>query len=319
MAGFCTKCGRPLPENGICPCTQVEQPAPQPEQPQYQQPQYQQPQYQAPQYQQPQYQQPQYQQPQYQAPQYQQQPYQQPQYQPYQQQYQAPHQQPVQAPPQPKEPSAFGLAMADLPKKFIRFIKDPVAELKSSAEKKDMLGGIIGLALAVVCCFFATLVYALRWKIEYAPFPVWAWLTVGLFAPVVAGGITLLGYFALSKINKVEADFKGILAVVGTGALVPAALTLTSCLLTLIVSWFFGAIGVVVFAVWAITAVVTVFHVYNVPPKALNILLLLGFFVVGYVALDNMRDWLVSSTVTVGSLINQGINDIFGDIFSSGW
>ena len=41
MAGFCTKCGRPLPENGICPCTQVEQPAPQPEQPQYQQPQYQ--------------------------------------------------------------------------------------------------------------------------------------------------------------------------------------------------------------------------------------------------------------------------------------
>lgn len=305
MAGFCTKCGRPLPENGICPCTQVEQPAPQPEQPQYQQPQYQQPQYQAPQYQQPQYQAPQYQQQPYQ------QQYQQPQYQPYQQ--------PVQAPPQPKEPSAFGLAMADLPKKFIRFIKDPVAELKSSAEKKDMLGGIIGLALAVICCFFATLVYALRWKIEYAPFPVWAWLTVGLFAPVVAGGITLLGYFALSKINKVEADFKGILAVVGTGALVPAALTLTSCLLTLIVSWFFGAIGVVIFAVWAITAVVTVFHVYNVPPKALNILLLLGFFVVGYVALDSMRDWLVSSTVTVSSLINQGINDIFGDIFSSGW
>lgn len=318
MAGFCTKCGRPLPENGICPCTQVEQPAPQPEQPQYQQPQYQQPQYQAPQYQQPQYQQPQYQAPQYQQQPYQQQ-YQQPQYQPYQQQYQAPHQQPVQAPPQPKEPSAFGLAMADLPKKFIRFIKDPVAELKSAAEKKDMLGGIIGLALAVICCFFATLVYALRWKIEYAPFPVWAWLTVGMFAPVVAGGITLLGYFALSKINKVEADFKGILAVVGTGALVPAALTLTSCLLTLIVSWFFGAIGVVIFAVWAITAVVTVFHVYNVPPKALNILLLLGFFVVGYVALDSMRDWLVSSTVTVSSLINQGINDIFGDIFSSGW
>ena len=80
-----------------------------------------------------------------------------------------------------------------------------------------------------------------------------------------------------------------------------------------------GAIGVVIFAVWAITAVVTVFHVYNVPPKALNILLLLGFFVVGYVALDSMRDWLVSSTVTVSSLINQGINDIFGDIFSSGW
>jgi len=32
MAGFCTRCGRPLPESGICPCTQ------QPQQPQYQQP-----------------------------------------------------------------------------------------------------------------------------------------------------------------------------------------------------------------------------------------------------------------------------------------
>ena len=289
MAGFCTKCGRPLPESGVCPCTQGEQP-------QHQAPQYQQPQYQAAQNQQPQYQAPQYQQPQYQP------------------QYQAP----VQTPPEPKEPSAFGLAMADLPKKFIRFVKDPVAELKSTAEKKDLLGGIIGLAVAVIACFFATLVYALRWKSSYAPFPAWAWLAVGLFAPVVAGGVTLLGYFVLAKINKLEADFKSILAVVGTGALVPAALTLTSCVLTLITSWFFGAIGVLIFAIWAITAVVTVFHVYNVPSKALNLLLLLGFFVVGYVALDSMRDWLVSSTVGIGSLIN-GFNyeDFMGDLF--GW
>ena len=314
MAGFCTKCGRPLPESGVCPCTQVEQPqyeAPQYQQPQYQAPQYQQPQYQAPQYQQPQYQAPQYQQPQYEAPQYQQPQYQAPQYQ--QQQYQAPqHQQPVQAPPQPKEPSAFGLALADLPKKFIRFIKNPVAELKSAAEKKDLLGGIIGLAAAVISCFFATLVYALRWKSEYASFPAWAWIAVGLFAPVVAGGITLLGYFVLTKINKIEADFQGILAVVGTGALVPAALTLTSCLLTLIGSWFFGAIGMVIFAVWAITAVVTVFHVYQVPPKALNLLILLGFFVVGYVAMDNMRGWLIDSTVRFSYDYDDLFNEFFG-------
>ena len=36
MAGFCTRCGRPLPESGLCPCTQQPQ---QPQQPQYQQPQ----------------------------------------------------------------------------------------------------------------------------------------------------------------------------------------------------------------------------------------------------------------------------------------
>ena len=29
MAGFCTKCGRPLPESGVCPCTMQENPAPQ--------------------------------------------------------------------------------------------------------------------------------------------------------------------------------------------------------------------------------------------------------------------------------------------------
>ena len=26
MAGFCTRCGRPLPESGICPCTQQAEP-----------------------------------------------------------------------------------------------------------------------------------------------------------------------------------------------------------------------------------------------------------------------------------------------------
>ena len=35
MAGFCNKCGRPLPEDGICPCTmQQPQGNAAPEQPQ---------------------------------------------------------------------------------------------------------------------------------------------------------------------------------------------------------------------------------------------------------------------------------------------
>ena len=72
MANFCTKCGRPLPEDGICPCT-LQQPV-NPEAPQAQA----EPQYRIPQ-------QPQYQAPQYQAPQYQ-------------------TAAPVQAPPAPKEP-----------------------------------------------------------------------------------------------------------------------------------------------------------------------------------------------------------------------
>lgn len=47
MAGFCSKCGRPLPEDGVCPCTMQSTEQPQSQPPQYQ-PQYQQPQYQEP-------------------------------------------------------------------------------------------------------------------------------------------------------------------------------------------------------------------------------------------------------------------------------
>lgn len=269
MAGFCTKCGRPLPENGICPCTQA-QPQTQPA-PQYQAPQ--QPQYQAPQ---PQYQQPQYQQPQYQ-------------------------QAPVQAPVQPKEPSAFGQAISDLPKKFIRFIKDPVAELKSSVEKKDLMGGIVGMAVAVIACFMATLCYALRWGYGFAA---GAWIVNGLFLPVVAGGFTLLGFFVMSKLGKVQADFKGILAAVGTGALVPAALTLTSGLFQFFGTWFFNVFAIVIIAAWVVTAFLTVFHVYGVETKALNLLVFLGFCLVAYYSVNTMRDWFVSAVWSYSSIFS---------------
>lgn len=272
MAGFCTKCGRPLPEGGSCPCTQQAQPQAQPV-PQYQP-----------------------QQPQ-QAPQYQQaQPQQAPQYQQAQPQYQ---QAPVQTPPQPKEPSAFGTAIADLPKKFIRFVKDPVGELKTSVEKKDMMGGIVGLAAAVVACFLATLFYALRWGYGFAAF---AWIINGLFLPVVAGGFTLLGYFVMSKLGKVQADFKGMLAAVGTGALVPAALTLTSGLFQFFGTWFFSTFAIIIIAVWAVTAFVTVFHVYGVQTKALNLLVFIGFCLVAYYNVDWMRDWFVKSVWSYSSL-----------------
>lgn len=271
MAGFCTKCGRPLPENGICPCTQQAQVPPQAQPaPQYQpqQPQVQ-PQ-QAPQYQQPQFQQ---------APQYQ--------------------NSPVQAPQQPKEPSAFGAAIADLPKKFIRFVKDPVGELKSSVEKKDMMGGIVGLAVAVIACFLATLFYALRWGYSFAAI---AWLVNGLFLPVVAGGFTLLGLFVMSKLGKVQADFKGMLAAVGTGALVPAALTLTSGLLQFFGTWFFSTFAIIIVAVWVVTAFVTVFHVYGVQPKALNLLVFVGFCLVAYYNVDWMRDWFTKAVWSYSAL-----------------
>ena len=275
MAKFCTKCGRPLPENGICPCT-LQQPV-NPEAPQAQA----EPQYRIPQ-------QPQYQAPQYQAPQHQ-------------------TAAPVQTPPAPKEPSAFGKAITDLPKKFLRFIKNPIATIQASVEKKDLMGGIVGMAVSVIACFLATLVYALRWGFGFAA---WAWIVVGMFAPVVACGFTLLGYFVMSKLGKVEADFKGLLAAVGTGALLPAALTLTSMLLLLISTWFFNAFGILIIAVWVVTAFLTVFHVYGVKPTALNLLVFIGFCFVAYTAVAEMRDWFVNSVWSYTSALED---------YFSGW
>lgn len=139
MAGFCTKCGRPLPESGVCPCTM--------QQPQYQQ-------------------QSQYQQPQYQQPQYQQQ-YQQPQY---------------QQPAAPQQPSAFGLAMKNLPKLWLAYFKNPIGATRKAVEQKDFLSGIILAVITYISVFFATLVYVLRIGVH---FPVGAWLVGSLMMPGV--------------------------------------------------------------------------------------------------------------------------------------
>lgn len=278
MAGFCTKCGRPLPESGICPCTQQATP-PQPQYPPY------------------------YQQPP------QGQPGQQPAYPPYPQYYP-----PVQQPAQPKEPSAFGLAFADLPKKFVRLVKDPAAELRNSVEKKDMFGGIIGMAIAVTICFFATLFCALRWKSDYFGFPAGKWLLAGLLLPMLACGFTFLGYFVLTKIGKVQADMKSLLAVTGTGALIPAALTAVSLLLSLISPWFFNAFGILIVAAWAILAFVTVFHALEIQPKALTLLVLLGFCFVSYYWVAWIRDVYalgVGFLPTIGISVSDLLEYIF--------
>ena len=161
------------------------------------------------------------------------------------------------------------------------------------------MGGIVGMAVAVIACFMTMLFYALRWGYGFAAV---AWIVDGLFLPVVAGGFTLLGFFVLSKLGKVQADFKGMLAAVGTGALVPAALTLTSGLLQFLGTWFFSLFAILIVTVWVITAFLTVFHVYGVQTKALNLLVFVGFCLVAYYNVDWMRDWFVSSVWSYSSL-----------------
>lgn len=249
MAGFCSKCGRPLPENGVCPCT-MQQPE---QQPQFQQ-QYQQPQYQ------PQYQQPQYQQP-------------------------------------PAQPSAFGIAMKNFPKLLLSYCKDPIGTTRKAVEQKDFLSGIIVMVIAVIATYLTTLVYALRVNRH---FPVGAWLLTGLFAPAFACGLTLLATFVLTKVGKVAADFKGLLASTGVGAIAPAALTIVALPLVLISPSFLGFFGVLCFAAWVVVAFATVTQVYDIKLNLASLAILIGFCVVSYYAVASMRDWFVSSCFSYG-------------------
>ena len=277
MAGFCTKCGTPLPDSGVCPnCA--------PQQPVYQQPAYQQPE--QPVYQQPVYQQPIYQQPVYQQPVYQQPVYQQP----VQPQYQQPAQ-----PQQPSEPSAFGAAIGGLPKKFINYVKDPVGTTKKSIEDKDFLGGIIALVVAVIACFTATLAYDLRFGRGFA---FGQWFVVGTFTPIVAAGLTLLLFFVLSKVSKTKASFKSLVAATGTNTLLPAALTLVMMVFVMTASSFYSIFAVIIFAVWAIATVLTAAKAFEFKMNWLTLIIMVGFFLVAYYTVTAMSDWFTTAVWT---------------------
>ena len=64
------------------------------------------------------------------------------------------------------------------------------------------------------------------------------------------------------------------------------------------------------YAVWVVTAFLTVFHVYGVKPTALNLLVFIGFCFVAYTAVAEMRDWFVNSVWSYTSALED---------YFSGW
>ena len=198
-------------------------------------------------------------------------------------------------PQQPSEPSAFGAAIGGLPKKFINYVKDPVATTRKAIEKEDFLGGLIALVVAVIACFTTTLAYDLRWASGFA---FGQWLVVGMFTPVVAGGLTLLLHFVLSKVTKKKVSFKALVAATGTNALVPAALTLLLLIPVMFSTSFYGIFGVVILAIWAIATVLTAAQAFEFKMNWLSLLIILGFFVVAYYTVSAMSDWFIEAVWT---------------------
>ena len=147
----------------------------------------------------------------------------------------------------------------------------------------------------MIACFTTTLAYALRWGYGFAFL---AWFLTGTFIAVVAGGVTLLCYFVLSKVGKVQVDFKSLIAATGIGALIPAALTLVVLPLCMISTWFFNFFAVIIFAVWAVEVFITVTQVFEIKMNLFTLLIIIGFFVAGYYAIAEFRDAFVSAVWT---------------------
>lgn len=268
MAGFCTSCGSPLPESGVCPCKATAQPQ-QPTDPNFQQ--------------------------------YPQQPY---------QPYQQPYQQPVY--PAQKGPSVFA--------KFFEvmgsYFKDPVGTSRSVLEKKDIVSGGLSIAACTVLTLLGTLLfilivvldnytyygYSIRDFGDYAP----AWAVVGLFAPILAVGITFCVLYALAKLSKVEVDPIGLISAIGINTLIPACLLAVSMVMSLLSAVIFEIMAVMMFAAWIIGVFTLIFQVLNIKMSIVSYALLTAGVAAAYFMIVMLLNWLVfnGDIVTyIGSLM----------------
>lgn len=295
MAGFCTKCGRPLPENGICSCSmQPENMTP----PQGSAP----PQGYAPQqgYMPPQGYAPQqgYMPPQGSAPQ---QGYMPPQGYAPQQGY-APLQGyvPPQYNPVPKQDSAFVAALKNLPNLFLGYFRDPVGASRLASEKKDFLSGLIIMAMSVILTLFGTLFFALVHYSGYGYFGFgWVaprWIGLSFLAPILAFGITIGLIYLLSLIAKANLDFRSVLAVVGVNAILPVCLLAVSMLAGMISVVVFEIFAVLMCAAWVVSFFTAVFQVFDIKMNIVNTLLLIAGLAIAFYVIVLLVTWFTTGS-----------------------
>ncbi len=248
MAGFCTKCGRPLPENGVCPCTmQQENAVPQ--------------QGYAP--------------PQGYAPQQQgyapQQGYTPPQY----------------STSPSKVGKALGGSLKNLPNLWVGYFRDPVGTTRLASEKKDYVSGLIMMGLSVILTLLGTLFFGLIHlnEVTYWDFGdlVLPWLGISFLGPIVAYVITIGLLYILTAIAKMRVDLRSVIAIVGVGSVLPVVLLAVSMLAGMISPIIFEIFAVLMCAAWAVSFFTTVSQVLGIKMNIVNtFMLILGITVAVY-------------------------------------
>lgn len=283
MAGFCTKCGRPLPENGICPCSM--QPGnmtpPQGNVP---------PQGYAPQqgYMPPQGYAPQQGNvtPQGYAP---------------QQGYVPPQgYMPPQYNPAPKQDSAFVAALKNLPNLFLGYFRDPVGTSRLASEKKDFLSGLIIMAMSVILTLLGTLFFTL---VHYNGFGYFGfgwvaprWIGISFLAPILAFGITIGLIYLLSLIAKANLDFRSVLATIGVNAVIPVCLLAVSMLAGMISVVVFEIFAVLMCAAWVVSFFTMVFQVFDFKMNIVNTLLLIAGLAIAFYVIVMLVTWFTTGS-----------------------
>ncbi len=283
MAGFCTSCGKPLPDSGVCSCGagfvnpqdgETSLLTPQmnvPQQPQMNIPQ----------------------QPPMTAPQQPFAPYPPQQFSPPQQPYAPyPPQQPY-APYPPmapvrQGPSAFGKFF----KTIVNYFKDPVGTSRNVLEHRDILSGGLTAALCAILTLLGTMLYILVRGFNFGA-RVPAWIVMSIFAPAVAIGISFGVIFLLAKIAKTNVNPLGLLAATAINALIPAGLLAASMLLSMIGAVVFEIFAILMFAAWAITTLTLVFQVLNIKMNIVSLSLLVVGFAVAYLIVIMMLNWFL--------------------------
>lgn len=262
MAGFCTKCGRPLPESGVCACS-AQQPNPQYNPAQQQQP---------------------YQQP------YQQQPYQQP----YQAPYGQPYQQPYRA---PRNPNGFGAALAKLPSMIGDYCKDAIGTTRRLSQAANPNNGLVFMLLAFVLTALGTLLLGLVHFSDRVDDFVVRWLLTSLFAPVVAYGIGIGLIYALTAMSKIKADFRSVISVVGVSSVLPCLLLAVSSLISLAddEGKVFLAFALLIVAAWLASLLVAALRTYEIKLNIGGILLIMLVVYLGILVMRTFWLWYMGA------------------------
>lgn len=254
---FCIKCGRPLPESGICDCGNQQTVAP--EQPVAPQPPYQ----------------PVYQQP-------------------YQPVYQQPYQQPAQQPYQkPANPNGFAASLMKLPTMVLDYLKDNIATTRHLNQQSNLNHGLAFLLLTFCVNLLASLLPGLVLDVV-SPFNFFVhWFITILLGPALGYGIGIGMIYALTSMNKIKAEFNGVLSVVGVSSTLPMALLAVSMILSLIDPYgrVLAFFAVIIVLAWLLSLLAATLQTYDIKLNLLNLLTVIGIFFVAIILIRTLWIW----------------------------